>query len=66
MSTESTTLSDLVVRWANVTISDGERTETLIGRIDNSMTPPFVHTTAQITGVPGRTYTITAGMRVRG
>lgn len=60
MSTESTTLSDLVVRWANVTISDGERTETMIGRIDNSMTPPFVYTTAQITGVPGRTYTITA------
>lgn len=60
MSTESTVLADLVVRWAKVTISDGERTETMIGRIDNSMTPPFVYTTAQITGVPGRTYTITA------
>lgn len=60
MTTDATTLADLVVRWANVTISDGEHTETMIGRIDKDVTPPFVYTTAQITGVPGRTYTITA------
>lgn len=60
MNTDATTTADLVVRWATVTISDGEHTEAMIGRIDKNIVPPFIYTTAQMTGIPGRTYTITA------
>lgn len=60
MSPESTTLADLVVRWAEVTISDGEHEEVMIGRMDRSMQPPFIYTTSEMKGEPGRNYTITA------
>lgn len=60
MNPDATDLSDLVVRWAEVTISDGEREEVMIGRIDRTLTPPFVYTTAGMTGESGRTYTIKA------
>lgn len=60
MSLESTTFADLVVRWAEVTISDGEHEEVMIGRMDRSIQPPFIYTTSKIKGEPGRNYTITA------
>ncbi len=60
MNPADITVGDLVVRWAKVTISDGERTATMIGRVDRTVTPPFVYTTADIKGRPGKRYTVTA------
>lgn len=60
MNPDDTKPEDLVVRWAKVTISDGESTATMIGRIDNDVTPPFVYTTADMVGRPGMRYTVTA------
>lgn len=60
MNPAATDIADLVVRWAEVTISDGESTEVMIGRIDRTVTPPFMYTTAKMKGCPGKTYTITA------
>ena len=60
MNPEATTLADLVVRWAEVKISDGDREEVMIGRMDRSVTPPFVYTTPDMIGEPGKKYTIAA------
>ena len=45
-------------RWAKVTISDGERTEVLVGRYDKRYFPPFIYTTYDMRGVEGREYAL--------
>ena len=52
-------LSDYVERWAKVTISDGERSEVMVGRYDKNYFPPFVYTSYEMRGEVGKTYTIT-------
>ena len=52
-------LSDCIERWAVVRVSDGERTVTLVGHSDDSYYPPYVYTTSEMRGVPGRTYRLT-------
>lgn len=52
-------LEDCVEQWARVTVSDGGREVTLIGHRDDSHFPPYVYTTSDMLGVPGRTYTLT-------
>lgn len=47
-----------VVRWAKVTIDDGEQSVVLTGRKDYSLTPPFVYTTTWMRGRPGGIYKI--------
>jgi hypothetical protein len=56
---DSLTLSELPVVSAKVTVSDGSRTEILVGRIDRNRMPYFAYTGSEIRGVPGRTYTLT-------
>ena len=36
-------LNDHVVRWAKVTVSDGEREEVLTGKMDKDYFPPYVY-----------------------
>lgn len=52
-------LSDYIVNWARVTISDGEDSVVLTGKYDASYNPPYIYTTGRLRGVAGRHYTLT-------
>lgn len=52
-------ISDYLVKWAKVTVSDGEQTEILIGKYEKGYFPPYVYTTSRIKGKAGRSYTLT-------
>lgn len=56
---DSVALSKLPVITAKVTVSDGERTEILVGRIDKGRLPYFVYTGSQIRGEVGKEYKLT-------
>lgn len=59
-------LVDKMIRWGKVTISDGENEVIMTGAGSDEFFPPYRYFTADMTGRPGRTYTITAeygGMR---
>lgn len=49
-------LSDYVVRWAKVTVSDGESEVVLTGGNDEDYFPPYIYTTGEMRGVAGKTY----------
>lgn len=57
-------LSDIITQhlipFGKVTISDGERTEILIGRLDTMYMPPYTYSTIHMKGEVGKTYTVTA------
>lgn len=53
-------LSDVVVRWGKVTVSDGTDTVILTGGPFKGAFPPFHYYTPMMTGKAGRTYTVTA------
>lgn len=61
-------LSDKVVKWGKVTVSDGEQTVVMTGEPDKRLLPPYRYYTHEMTGVPGRRYTVEAiwhGMTAR-
>ena len=70
VSTEKQELSSLeknVVRWATVSVSDGEKEVFLTGRRNDDYFPPYIYTTAMLTGQPGKKYRLNvkySGMRV--
>ena len=47
-----------IAKWAKVSVSDGDKTVLLTGTVDPRYYPPYVYTTSEITGVPGKTYTV--------
>ena len=51
-------LVNQLAKWAKVTVSDGEKDVVLTGMADNNYFPPYVFTTASITGEVGKTYSI--------
>lgn len=53
-------LMDKMVRWGMVTISDGENELVMTGATSSNFFPPYRYYTLDMTGIPGRTYTITA------
>lgn len=53
-----TNLEDYVVRWAKVTVSDGEQSEVLTGRYDDMFFPPYIYTTSRMKGEVGKTYSL--------
>lgn len=57
---DSESLSDNLIRWGKVTVSDGERSIIMTGRMDRNYFPPFVYGTLDMVGEPGRTYSIRA------
>jgi len=62
VSTESQNIKDLseyLVRWAKVTVSDGERSVVLTGLYDENYYPPYVYTTAYMRGELGKSYHLT-------
>lgn len=56
-------LSDYIVRWAKVTISDGTDTVVLTGKYDKGYFPPYIYTTSWMKGEVGKTYVLTAEYR---
>lgn len=50
--------TDIPVRWAKVTVSDGEHEEILVGRVDARYFPPFIYTGSEIRGEAGKHYTL--------
>lgn len=49
-----------IAKYAKVTVSDGEQSVVLTGKVDTRYFPPYVFTSSRMTGVPGKTYTVTA------
>lgn len=49
-------LESCVVRWATVSVFDGEKEVFLTGKPDAAYMPPYIYTTSRITGEVGRTY----------
>lgn len=61
LSDENVELDDLsqyVERWAKVSISDGDRTEVMVGRYDKAYFPPFIYTCYNMRGEVGKEYTL--------
>lgn len=56
----STQLSDCLIKWGKVTVSDGIDTVILTGGRTNKRFPPYHYHSLSLCGTPGRTYTITA------
>ena len=53
------TLNDRVIKWAKVSIDDGENEVILTGKNSPSYFPPYIYTTSRMRGVAGRTYKLT-------
>lgn len=51
-------IADCMVRWAKVTVSDGEREVILSGFADKSIMPPYIYRTTEMKGEVGKTYTL--------
>ena len=51
--------TDHLVRWAKVSVSDGDKTVILTGMTDRHSFPPYVYTTSEIKGKAGGRYTLT-------
>ena len=56
---DSMTLAEIPIRWAKVTVSDGETTEVLTGTLDTNYVPSFIYRGNLLIGEPGKTYTLT-------
>lgn len=55
---DSFDLWNLPIRWANVTVNDGERDYTLTGRPNDAYMAGYVYTTNDLKGETGKTYTL--------
>lgn len=51
-------LEENVVRWATVSVSDGENEVFLTGRLKKGYFPPYIYTTSMLSGEVGRKYTL--------
>lgn len=51
-------LNEYIIRWAKVSVSDGEREVVLAGGPDDRYFPPYTYTTARMRGEAGKTYTL--------
>lgn len=56
-------LSDYIVRWAKVTVSDGTDSVVLTGKYDEGYFPPYIYTTGRLRGKAGRQYSLTVEYR---
>lgn len=56
---DSAQLSEVVIRWAKVTVSDGTETEILTSRKDSRYFIPYLYRGSKIKGEIGKTYTLT-------
>ncbi len=56
---EVATLEQYVVKWAKVTISDGEQEVVLTGKVDKDYFTQYIYTTSHIRGEAGKGYNLT-------
>lgn len=56
-------VDEYLLKWAKVTISDGEELVTLTGKVDTCYMPPYIFTTGKMKGIPGRTYQLTVSYK---
>ncbi|MBR2637266.1 MAG: DUF4249 domain-containing protein [Bacteroidaceae bacterium] len=52
-------LDNHVIKWAKVTVSDGERECILTGKSNSSYFPPYIYTTSEMRGEVGKNYRLT-------
>lgn len=52
-------LESHLLRWAKVTVSDGDTTIVLTGRHNRKYFPPYIYSTTRMIGKPGKTYYLT-------
>ncbi|MBQ8336485.1 MAG: DUF4249 domain-containing protein [Bacteroidaceae bacterium] len=52
-------LGDYVIKWAKVTVSDGEKSVILTGKRSPKHFPPYIYTTTDMRGAEGRSYRLT-------
>lgn len=55
---ESGSLSDNLIRWAKVSVTDGKDTVVLTGKYDKGYYPPYIYTTSHLKGEAGKTYSL--------
>ncbi len=55
---EIDTLSEYIIRWARVTVSDGVTSAVLTGKYDKRYYPPYIYTTSRIRGESGKQYSL--------
>lgn len=53
-------LTDALINWGRVTVSDGEKEVVLTGRVDKDLFPPFRYYSLDMIGEPGKIYTLKA------
>lgn len=51
-------VNDYIIKWAKVTINDGENEVILTGRYDSDKFPPYSYSTTEMYGETGHTYTL--------
>ena len=56
--TPVSSLSDYIVKWAKVTVSDGEESVVLTGKRSSKHFPPYIYTTSRISGKAGGIYSL--------
>ncbi|MBO7192334.1 MAG: DUF4249 domain-containing protein [Bacteroidales bacterium] len=49
-------LQNHLIRWAKVSVSDGEQEVVLTGRMNNDYFPPYIYTTSRLKGQAGKKY----------
>jgi len=59
VSLDSATLDKLMIRWAKVSVSDGENTEVLTAKKDTNFFPPYIYKGTDLKGKAGKEYTLT-------
>ena len=52
-------LGDYLIKWAKVSISDGEKEVVLTGGMNEDYFPPYAYTTTRMRGQAGKTYVLT-------
>ena len=60
--TDNEALLQHLMRYARVTISDGDKEVVLIGKHDKRYMPPYIYTTTDMVGMAGRQYMLTASV----
>lgn len=55
---DSAQLNEVVIRWAKVSVSDGEETEILTAGKDSRYFPPYIYKGNSLKGESGKTYTL--------
>ena len=56
-------LSNYIVRWAKVTVSNAKDSVVLTGKYDKGFFPPYIYTTSRLRGEVGKTYHLSVEYR---